>query len=52
VGEGREPAPGDEGWALPRPGRVLLYRDGELVAAPDESDVPEPRMAPTGKENG
>ncbi|HEU5031561.1 MAG TPA: ABC transporter ATP-binding protein [Spirillospora sp.] len=55
VGEGREPAPGDEGWALPRPGRVLLYRDGELVTAAgrsDESDVPEPRMAPTGKENG
>ncbi|KAB2379227.1 ABC transporter ATP-binding protein [Actinomadura montaniterrae] len=52
VGEGREPAPGDEGWALPRPGRVLLYRDGELVTAPRESDVPEPRMAPTGKENG
>ncbi|MBD2896984.1 ABC transporter ATP-binding protein [Spirillospora sp. NPDC000708] len=52
VGEGREPAPGDEGWALPRPGRVLLYRDGELVAAADPSDVPEPRMAPTGKENG
>ncbi|MBO2465530.1 ABC transporter ATP-binding protein [Actinomadura violacea] len=52
VGEGHEPAPGDEGWALPRPGRVLLYRDGELVTAADEPDVPEPRMAPTGKDNG
>ncbi|GAA2139964.1 ABC transporter ATP-binding protein [Actinomadura napierensis] len=52
VGEGREPEPGDEGWALPRPGRVLLYRDGELVTAADPSDVPEPRMAPTGKDNG
>ncbi|MGW3769989.1 ABC transporter ATP-binding protein [Actinomadura verrucosospora] len=31
VGEGREPRLSAEGWASPRPGRVLLYRDGELV---------------------
>ncbi|MGI5200134.1 ABC transporter ATP-binding protein [Spirillospora sp. CA-108201] len=31
VGEGFEVQLGAEGWALPRPGRVLLYRDGELV---------------------
>ncbi|TDD73542.1 ABC transporter ATP-binding protein [Actinomadura darangshiensis] len=31
VGEGFEVDSGAEGWALPRPGRVLLYRDGELV---------------------
>jgi multiple sugar transport system ATP-binding protein len=52
VGEGHEPEPGDEGWALPRPGRVLLYRDGELVTAAGRAGVPEPRMAPTGKDNG
>jgi multiple sugar transport system ATP-binding protein len=33
VAEGSEPAPGDRGWAAPRAGRVLLYRDGELVTA-------------------
>ncbi|MEV1287475.1 ABC transporter ATP-binding protein [Micromonospora sp. NPDC049679] len=33
VPEGREPAPGDTGWVVPRPGRSLLYRDGELVTA-------------------
>ncbi|MGK5445024.1 ABC transporter ATP-binding protein [Micromonospora sp. URMC 105] len=32
VAEGREPAPGDTGWVVPRPGRSLLYRDGELVS--------------------
>ncbi|MGC4956811.1 ABC transporter ATP-binding protein [Actinomadura citrea] len=31
VGEGFEAQPSAEGWASPRPGRVLLYRDGELV---------------------
>ncbi|WP_067467916.1 ABC transporter ATP-binding protein [Actinomadura macra] len=31
VGEGFDAAPGAAGWALPRPGRLLLYRDGELV---------------------
>ncbi|MCP2322309.1 multiple sugar transport system ATP-binding protein [Hamadaea flava] len=34
VAEGEEPAPGDRGWVAPRPGRALLYRDDELVAAP------------------
>jgi multiple sugar transport system ATP-binding protein len=38
VAEGREPAPGDRGWVVPRAGRSLLYRDGELVA----SASPEP----------
>ncbi|TDD72839.1 ABC transporter ATP-binding protein [Actinomadura rubrisoli] len=59
VGEGREPEPGDEGWALPRPDRVLLYRDGELVtggtAAPEPA-VPEEaaseRKAAPMNENG
>ncbi|MER6593321.1 ABC transporter ATP-binding protein [Micromonospora purpureochromogenes] len=32
VPEGREPEPGDTGWVVPRPGRSLLYRDGELVS--------------------
>ncbi|WP_149263287.1 ABC transporter ATP-binding protein [Actinomadura sp. K4S16] len=31
VGEDFEAHFHAEGWALPRPGRVLLYRDGELV---------------------
>jgi len=31
VPEGQEPQPGDRGWAVPRPGRALLYRDGSLV---------------------
>jgi multiple sugar transport system ATP-binding protein len=31
VPEGREPVPGDAGWVVPRPGRSLLYRDGELL---------------------
>ncbi len=33
VPEGEEPAPGDHGWVVPRQGRSLLYRDGELVGA-------------------
>ncbi|MEU5940843.1 ABC transporter ATP-binding protein [Micromonospora sp. NPDC047548] len=33
VPEGREPEPGDTGWVVPRPGRSLLYRDGELVSS-------------------
>ncbi|MBB6351826.1 ABC transporter ATP-binding protein [Nonomuraea muscovyensis] len=32
VPEGREPAIGDQGWAVPRRDRALVYRDGELVA--------------------
>ncbi|RFU41898.1 ABC transporter ATP-binding protein [Actinomadura logoneensis] len=31
VPEDAEPRPGDEGWAVPRPGRSLLYRGGELM---------------------
>jgi multiple sugar transport system ATP-binding protein len=38
VPEGREPAPGDTGWAVPRPGRSLLYSDGSLVGAAAEGD--------------
>lgn len=34
VPEGSEPQPGDRGWAVPRPGRALLYRDGDLITAP------------------
>ncbi|GAA4566586.1 ABC transporter ATP-binding protein [Planotetraspora kaengkrachanensis] len=33
VPEGHEPALGDEGYALPRRDRALIYRDGELVSA-------------------
>ncbi|GII27818.1 ABC transporter ATP-binding protein [Planotetraspora mira] len=33
VPEGHEPAIGDEGYALPRRDRALIYRDGELVSA-------------------
>jgi multiple sugar transport system ATP-binding protein len=40
VSEGAEPEPGDTGWAVPRPGRSLLYRDGSLVSA---AAVPAPR---------
>ncbi|MEU5884403.1 ABC transporter ATP-binding protein [Spirillospora sp. NPDC047279] len=36
VGEGSEPEPDERGWAVPRPGRVLLYRDGDLL---DGNDV-------------
>ncbi|GAA3515834.1 ABC transporter ATP-binding protein [Actinocatenispora rupis] len=34
VEEGAEPEPGTRGWAVPRPGRVLLYRagGGDLLA--------------------
>ncbi|MEV4755960.1 ABC transporter ATP-binding protein [Micromonospora sp. NPDC049559] len=39
VPEGEEPAPGDTGWVRPRPGRALLYRDGELVGAPSPAAV-------------
>ncbi|MFI0368863.1 ABC transporter ATP-binding protein [Actinomadura sp. 1N219] len=58
VAEGREPEPGTEGWAVPRPGRVLLYRDGELVtaaepdAAESEAAGPDAAMAPTIKDGG
>ncbi|GAA1870263.1 ABC transporter ATP-binding protein [Asanoa iriomotensis] len=40
VAEGREPDPGDTGWVVPRPGRSLLYRDGDLVTAGAEAGVP------------
>jgi multiple sugar transport system ATP-binding protein len=43
VPEGREPEPGDAGWVLPRPGRSLIYRDGELVTGATASPVPAPR---------
>ncbi|GAA1301182.1 sugar ABC transporter ATP-binding protein [Planotetraspora silvatica] len=33
VPEGHEPLIGDEGYALPRRDRALIYRDGELVPA-------------------
>ncbi|MER7419161.1 ABC transporter ATP-binding protein [Micromonospora peucetia] len=41
VAEGSEPEPGDTGWVVPRPGRSLLYRDGNLVAA--AAPAPAPR---------
>lgn len=40
VAEGSEPEPGDTGWVVPRPGRSLLYRDGNLVAV---AAAPAPR---------
>ncbi|KAB1916106.1 ABC transporter ATP-binding protein [Micromonospora sp. AMSO31t] len=43
VAEGGEPEPGDTGWAVPRPGRSLLYRDGNLVTAAATAGVPAPR---------
>ncbi|WP_433286656.1 ABC transporter ATP-binding protein [Micromonospora sp. CA-244673] len=43
VPEGAEPEPGDTGWAVPRPGRSLLYRDGNLVTATATAAVPAPR---------
>jgi multiple sugar transport system ATP-binding protein len=43
VPEGREPEPGDTGWLTPRPGRSLLYHDGELVGAPGATPAPAPR---------
>ncbi|MFE9957557.1 ABC transporter ATP-binding protein [Micromonospora sp. NPDC005299] len=45
VPEGGEPEPGDTGWAVPRPGRSLLYRDGNLVTATATATagVPAPR---------
>ncbi|NES31643.1 ATP-binding cassette domain-containing protein [Micromonospora terminaliae] len=45
VPEGGEPEPGDTGWAVPRPGRSLLYRDGNLVTA--AAGVPAPRADAT-----
>ncbi|TDC86503.1 ABC transporter ATP-binding protein [Actinomadura sp. 7K507] len=47
VGEDREPEPGSTGWARPRPGRVLLYRDGELVTGSEDL-----RMTPLTKDGG
>ncbi|NDU76463.1 ATP-binding cassette domain-containing protein [Actinomadura sp. DSM 109109] len=35
VGEGFEARYSAEGWVSPRPGRVLLYRDGDLVKGGD-----------------
>ncbi|SCG55045.1 carbohydrate ABC transporter ATP-binding protein, CUT1 family [Micromonospora echinaurantiaca] len=43
VAEGGEPEPGDTGWVVPRPGRSLLYRDGDLVTAGETASVPAPR---------
>ncbi|MDZ5443131.1 ABC transporter ATP-binding protein [Micromonospora sp. 4G57] len=43
VPEGREPEPGDTGWVAPRPGRSLVYRDGELVGSAAAPPVPAPR---------
>ncbi|MEH0935343.1 ABC transporter ATP-binding protein [Micromonospora psammae] len=43
VPEGREPEPGDTGWVVPRPGRSLLYRDGELVSTTPAPAVPTAR---------
>ncbi|MET8833460.1 ABC transporter ATP-binding protein [Micromonospora sp. NPDC004540] len=43
VAEGGEPEPGDTGWVVPRPGRSLLYRDGNLVTATAPAGVPAPR---------
>ncbi|SCE67491.1 carbohydrate ABC transporter ATP-binding protein, CUT1 family [Micromonospora coriariae] len=43
VSEGGEPEPGDTGWAVPRPGRSLLYRGGNLVTATATVGVPAPR---------
>ncbi|SCG69179.1 ABC transporter ATP-binding protein [Micromonospora inositola] len=43
VPEGREPDPGDTGWVVPRPGRSLVYRDGELVGGEKAAPVPAPR---------
>ncbi|MFI5489897.1 ABC transporter ATP-binding protein [Micromonospora echinaurantiaca] len=43
VAEGGEPEPGDTGWVVPRPGRSLLYRDGDLVTAGETATVPAPR---------
>ncbi|MEV0804824.1 ABC transporter ATP-binding protein [Micromonospora sp. NPDC050200] len=43
VPEGREPEPGDTGWVVPRPGRSLLYRDGELVRGVAAPSVPAAR---------
>jgi multiple sugar transport system ATP-binding protein len=40
VQEGAEPEPGDHGWAVPRPDRALLYRDGELVTSAPAADTP------------
>lgn len=47
VGEGFEAPVGAEGWALPRPGRVLLYRDGELVTGSENR-----AMTPLTKDGG
>ncbi|MFG2000416.1 ABC transporter ATP-binding protein [Spirillospora sp. NPDC048911] len=35
VGEGDEPGPDEQGWAVPRAGRALLYSDGDLVNGND-----------------
>jgi multiple sugar transport system ATP-binding protein len=39
VPEGHEPSPGDRGWVVSRPGRSLLYRDGELIGAEQPATV-------------
>ncbi|AVT28896.1 ABC transporter [Plantactinospora sp. BC1] len=40
VPEGHEPELGDIGWVLPREGRSLLYRDGELLGAAAPAGAP------------
>ncbi|MFG2088492.1 MULTISPECIES: ABC transporter ATP-binding protein [unclassified Spirillospora] len=40
VGEDFDVPHGAEGWALPRPERVLLYRDGELVTGSERTSAP------------
>jgi multiple sugar transport system ATP-binding protein len=49
VGEGFETQLQTEGWARPRPARVLLYRDGELVTGGDET---RRTAAPLAKDGG
>ncbi|MBF9127571.1 ABC transporter ATP-binding protein [Plantactinospora sp. S1510] len=39
VPEGREPSLGATGWVLPREGRSLLYRDGELLGTSQPAPV-------------
>ena len=47
VPEGTEPEPGAAAWAVPHPGRVLLYRrsDGQLVGSPTQPDPAGPAPA-------
>ncbi|MGY0003944.1 ABC transporter ATP-binding protein [Micromonospora sp. I033] len=49
VPEGAEPDPGDTGWVAPRPGRSLLYREGNLVGTTAAATVPAPRADATAR---